>query len=201
MIVRYSNHLVALLLVISVNVSSGDFGILEFASAVKQQHARSGEVQPEWVLEQWKKVQTSSTKSWIETMNTGVDRDSKPSSSNKAEEGPELPPDFPISPPPTADIDAECGAHQGSAGPNLDIVTGRTHAMDERGPLLVHEVRRIGACNSCRARMSTRVVPTPAVPRKRVSAGTHAAGTSRAFSEQLSTGILDITEQERSRNS
>jgi hypothetical protein len=144
--VRYSNHLVALFVVSSVSVSSGDFGILEFASAVKQQHAKSGEVQPEWVLEQWKKVQTSSTKSWIETMNAGADHDSQPSSHRKAEEGPELPPDFPISPPPTAESDAECGAHDNTSGPNLDVVTGRTHAMDERGPLLVHEVRGICAC-------------------------------------------------------
>ncbi len=139
MMVDRSVMLFAFYLISFVAVSSGDFGISEFASAVKQQHAKSGEVQTEWVLEQWRKVQSSTTKSWIEAMNAGVDHGSASSFNHKAEEGPDLPPNFRFPPPPTAE-DTESNATQSSSGPNLDVVTGRTDAMDERGPLLVHEV-------------------------------------------------------------
>ena len=121
----------------SLTQCNGDFTLEQFATAVKQQHAKNGQVNGEWVHEQWGKVEGGGLKSWIESMNAGVELGFTQRSQNNVREGP-APPIEMGGPSPVADAAAE--GENDEAGPNIDTTTGHTKNIDERGPLLIAEV-------------------------------------------------------------
>jgi hypothetical protein len=123
----------AIYLVSSLTQCGGDFTLEQFATAVKQQHAKNGQVSGEWVLEQWGKVEGGGVKAWIESMNAGVQLGFTKRTGDVIREGPD--------PPIEMSGPSNCtDADEDENGPNIDTTTGHTKNMDERGPLLVAEV-------------------------------------------------------------